>query len=56
MGTVNAQATQRTVQQMTGADCPKGCFPDGAIVNFHKEHEGSRTNLGNCAIQLAKDE
>ena len=55
LGTVNVAATQRTVGQIMGVDCPPGCFPPEVIVKFQKKYTGTRTNLGSVVIQLTKD-
>ena len=56
LGTINAAATQRTVGQIMGVDCPPGCFPTETIVKFQKKYTGGRTNLGSAVLQLTKDE
>ena len=56
LGAVNVAATQRTVGQIMGVDCPPGCFPPEVIVKFQKKYTGGRTNLGSVVLQLTKDE
>ena len=56
LGAINAAATQRTVGQIMGVDCPPGCFPPEVIVKFQKKHNSGRTNLGSAVLQLTKDE
>ena len=55
LGAVNVAATQRTVGQIMGVDCPPGCFPPEVIVKFQKKYTGGRTNLGSVVLQLTKD-
>ena len=54
--TVNVAATQRTVGQVMGIDCPPGVFTPEVVVKYQKRYEGTRTNLGSAVIQLTKDE
>ena len=56
LGTINVAATQRTVGQVMGNDCPPGVFKPEVIVKYRKHYEGTRTNLGSVVIQLTKDE
>ena len=56
LGTVNVAATQRTVGQVMGMDCPPGVFTPEVVVKYQKRYEGTRTNLGSAVIQLTKDE
>ena len=56
LGAVNAAATQRTVGQIMGIDCPPGCFPAETVVKFQKKYVGGRTNPGSAVLQLTKDE
>ena len=56
LGTVNVAATQRTVGQIMGINCPPGVFTPEVVVKYQKPYGGSRTNLGCVVIQLTKDE
>ena len=56
LGTVNVAATQRTVGQVMGIDCPPGVFTPEVVVKYQKRYEGTRTNIGSVVIQLTKDE
>ena len=56
LGQVNVAATQRTVGQVMGNDCPPGVFTPEVVVKYRKEYVGSRNNLGSVVIQLTKDE
>ena len=56
LGAINVAATQRTVGQIMGIDCPPGCFPAETVVKFQKKYVGGRTNPGSAVLQLTKDE
>ena len=55
LGTVNVAATQRTVGQVMGINCPPGVFTPEVVVKYQKPYQGTRTNLGCVVIQLTKD-